>query len=145
MKLTIYTDGASRGNPGMSASGYQIYDEKGELIAKNEIYNGEKTNNYAEYNAIINALIWCKDNIKSLNQVDIELHSDSKLVVNQINGNYKIKSPNMYELNQKVQDLIKNFKSVKFINEPREVIGISKVDKAINIFLDKKTLELKKS
>lgn len=134
--ISICTDGASRGNPGDSASGFQIYDESGKVIAKKEIYNGIKTNNYAEYNAIINALQWCIDN-KKPNDTEITLYSDSKLVVSQINGIYKVKSPEMAELNLKAKDIIKKFKSVKLVNKPREFECIAKVDHAINLFLDK--------
>ena len=56
MGIEIYTDGAARGNPGASASGYVIYDPSGRQLAKNTIYNGIKTNNQAEYIAIIAAL-----------------------------------------------------------------------------------------
>ncbi len=142
LNISICTDGASRGNPGDSASGFQIYDESGKVIAKKEIYNGIKTNNYAEYNAIINALLWCIDNTDFSN-TEITLYSDSKLVVSQINGLYKIKSPEMMELNIKVKNLVKKLKSVKFINKPREFECIAKVDHAINLFLDKIELDKK--
>ena len=129
--MTIYTDGASRGNPGESASGYQVFDETGKMLQKGEVYNGITTNNYAEYNAIINALKWCIANFNS-SSIEIELHSDSRLVISQINGLFKIKSEDMLKLNKEVKELVKKFKSTKFINERREVEGISNVDRAIN-------------
>lgn len=138
--MTIYTDGASRGNPGESASGYQVFDETGKMLQKGEVYNGIKTNNYAEYNAIINALKWCIANLDA-STIEIELHSDSRLVISQINGLFKIKSEDMLKLNKEVKELIKKFKSTKFINERREVEGISNVDRAINLFLDKRERE----
>ena len=64
-RYTIYTDGAARGNPGESASGFSIFDASGKEVASSSFYNGIKTNNFAEYTAIIRALEWCEANLKS--------------------------------------------------------------------------------
>ena len=63
-KIAIYTDGAARGNPGPSASGYSIY-LSGRQIAKGEKFNGNATNNFAEYNAVILTLEWCIENVSN--------------------------------------------------------------------------------
>lgn len=135
MDIIIYTDGASRGNPGKSASGYVVYDTHKKELNRKVVYNGIKTNNYAEYNAIINALEWCYKNL-DLQRVEIELFSDSQLVIKQINEEYKVKSKSMKELHKKVINLVKYFKNVKFFNLPREERGISDVDSDLNRFLD---------
>ncbi|MGC8670085.1 MAG: ribonuclease HI family protein [Candidatus Micrarchaeia archaeon] len=134
-KFTIYTDGAARGNPGASASGFIILKE-GKIISKNEIYNGIATNNYAEYNAILNALEWCKANIKGADSPKLEVYSDSELVVKQLNGEYKVKDQKLKSLNAKVKTLSEEFAEVQFHNVRRENPWISAVDKSINKFLD---------
>ncbi|MCL5093276.1 MAG: ribonuclease HI family protein [Candidatus Marsarchaeota archaeon] len=136
-KITIYTDGAARGNPGESASGYIVYGDGKEILKKHEEYNGIKTNNYAEYNAIMLALDWCLKNMGDPKELDITIYSDSQLVVKQLNGIYKVKSPDMIELNDRAKMLIRNFGAFKIINVPRETDGIVIVDAALNHFLDR--------
>jgi Ribonuclease HI len=134
MKLLIFTDGASRGNPGKSASGYAIYNDKYELLAESSIYNGIATNNEAEYKAIIEALKAALEKFGKDN--DIELYSDSKLVISQLKGAYKVKSKKMKALNEKASTLLKSFSSYSLNNPRRSNVYISKVDKQINKFLD---------
>jgi len=135
MEIIIYTDGASRGNPGKSASGYIIYNINKKELNREVVYNGIKTNNYAEYNAITNALEWCYKNL-DLQKVEIKLFSDSQLVIKQINGKYKVKSENMKNLHKNVMELVKHFKNIKFFNLKREEKGICEVDSDLNKFLD---------
>lgn len=135
MGIIIYTDGASRGNPGKSASGYVIQDMHKKELKREVVYNGIKTNNYAEYNAIINALEWCYKNI-NIEKLEVKLFSDSQLVIKQINGQYKVKSKSMKELHEKVVKLVKHFKNIKFFNLSREESGICNVDNNLNKFLD---------
>lgn len=135
MKITIYTDGASRGNPGPSASGYTISSGSRHIYEK-EVYNGIKTNNFAEYTALILALEWCMDNYEP-KILDIELYSDSELVVRQLKGHYKVKAEGLLRLNEKARGLMTKFNSVSLNNLPREAPGISKVDRNLNRLLDK--------
>jgi ribonuclease HI len=128
--IKIYTDGAARGNPGHAAAGYVIF--KGDkLIKKSAIYIGKATNNVAEYTAMINALRAApKDN-------EVEIYSDSRLVVNQLNGNFKVKKEHLKPLYAKAKILMKE-KGIKNINwVPRETPGIVIVDALINKELDK--------
>lgn len=134
MDITIYTDGAARGNPGESASGFAIY-MKNKQICTDVIYNGIKTNNFAEYTGIIKALEWCMGNMDT-KEVNVKLYSDSELVVRQLNGAYKTKSTEMKKLHSMVKKLESEFQSVEYKNLPREATGVSKVDKRLNIFLD---------
>ena len=135
-KLVVYTDGAARGNPGESASGFEVYED-GRPIFNTVVYNGVKTNNYAEYNAIIKALEWCAAN-SDKDETSVELFSDSDVVVNQINGRYKVRSAGLSELNERVRAIAGDFSSVTFKNVPRETDGIKRVDKTLNRFLDTK-------
>jgi len=143
-EFTIYTDGAARGNPGPSASGFIIIDKDGNEIYRKSIYNGIKTNNFAEYNAMIKALEWCESNMENPEGMELTFISDSELVVNQLNGRYKIRSAEMAELNSTVKELAKWFKSVKFINRRRSDSGISAVDKGLNELLDKREKRVNK-
>ncbi len=131
----IYTDGAARGNPGPSASGYRIYDARGNVAEEKEVYNGIKTNNFAEYTAVILALKWCAERYKP-DEVDVELYSDSELVIRQLKGHYKVKAEGLKELHQTAKDIAKRFKSITLNNLPREHHGIKEVDKRLNILLD---------
>lgn len=134
--FNIYTDGAARGNPGPSASGFAVYDSLGKELHARSHFNGNKTNNFAEYIAVIRALEWCTENLPKLSEIDIRLYSDSELVVRQINGKYRIKMKPLLLLNQTVRELKSKFRSVSFHNLPRENEFISKVDAGLNRLLD---------
>jgi len=135
MDLYIYTDGASRGNPGKSASGYIILDSSNKPLLKEVFYNGRKTNNFAEYMAIIAAL----EKVAKLYgyENNVTLTSDSEVAVKQINGLYKVKEKHLKELNKRVIELASKFKSCKFQNAKRENKYIAIVDRELNRFLDK--------
>jgi ribonuclease HI len=134
MKTYVYTDGASRGNPGESASGYMILDASRSLICERVFYNGLCTNNVAEYGAVIAAL----RKALSIGSEEITLHSDSQLVVNQLSGAYKVKNRGLRSLNAEAKALLSKFKSYELLNVPRENREISAVDKKLNAFLDRK-------
>jgi ribonuclease HI len=133
-KLTVYTDGAARGNPGPSASGFMAYEGK-ELLHKHSEYNGKATNNFAEYTAVLLAMKWCS-NINNAKELSIDLYSDNELVVRQLNQEYKVKSKDLMPLNAQISKLISNFKIVILKNVPRENIYISAVDRSLNELLD---------
>ena len=134
-EFVIFTDGAARGNPGPSASGYMIF-ENGKKVAEEFVFNESKTNNYAEYKAIIMALERCKTMLKKVDECSAKLFSDSELVVKQLNGEYKLKSPDLSPLNRKVVELAAGLGRVEFENVRRENRHISEVDKNLNILLD---------
>jgi len=100
-KVTIYVDGASRGNPGPAAIAAIIHDEKGKPIVSLARRIGTTTNNEAEYRAIIAGL----QKAVSLGVREVELKSDSELVVKQINGSYRVKAPALKPLYQQVKKL----------------------------------------
>lgn len=133
-KIVVYTDGAARGNPGPSASGFMIYDLK-TLLKKYEEYNNNATNNYAEYKAILLAIKWCVSNLDAAN-ISLELYSDNELAIRQLNDEYKIKSAALKPMRDEIKKLIKGFGSVEFKNVRRENIHIKAVDKALNVLLD---------
>ena len=100
-KVIIFTDGASRGNPGPAAIAAIIQDEAGKPIASLAQRIGTTTNNEAEYRAIIAAL----QKAVSLGVKEVELKSDSELVVKQLNGSYRVKAPALKPLYQQVKKL----------------------------------------
>ena len=100
-KVIIYVDGASRGNPGPAAIAAIVQDEKGKPIASLSRRIGTTTNNEAEYRAIIAAL----QKAVSLGVREVELKSDSELVVKQLNGSYRVKSAGLKSLYQEVKKL----------------------------------------
>ena len=133
--IHIYTDGAARGNPGRSGSGFIVMDSRS-IIKESVSYNGIKTNNYAEYKAIIDALEWCVHSIANHSEAEVTVTSDSELVIRQLNGQYAVKSGDMRVLNAKVRALASKFRSVAFRNVRRSNRYITRVDKNINVFLD---------
>lgn len=100
-KVIVFCDGGSRGNPGPSASGVVIKTTNGKLVGEYCEYLGEKTNNFAEYSAVILAL----EKLRELKIDEADFFLDSQLVVQQLKGIYKVKHPDMIELNKKVQSL----------------------------------------
>ncbi len=134
--VRIYTDGAARGNPGHSASGFMVYGKDGKLLKKHAEYNGIKTNNFAEYRAVMLALEWCLKGLAFPPHATIALYSDSEVVVRQLNGTYKSKSKALQPLKSQVKELEKGFKSVTFNNVPREEEHIKLVDRSLNDLLD---------
>ena len=138
MHVKIFTDGAARGNPGNGASGFDIYE--GSMLKKSFVkYNGICTNNFAEYTAIILALKWCRKNLK--HDDEIEIVSDSLLVISQITGKFKVKSPSIMPLIEEVARLRSYFKSIRFSHVNRTNSGVANVDRKLNLFLDKKMNE----
>ncbi|MEM0149693.1 MAG: RNase H family protein [Candidatus Micrarchaeaceae archaeon] len=135
-KIYIYTDGAARGNPGESGSGFLVI-KSDKVIKESVSYNGIKTNNYAEYKAMINALSWCAKNLGTPKDIDVTVTSDSELVVKQLNGQYAVKSADMRILNAKVKALASTFHEVIFRNVRRSNRYIARVDGNINAFLDR--------
>lgn len=107
--LKIYTDGGARGNPGPAAVGIYILGESGNEILKLGKRIGEATNNVAEYSAVIIALEWVIENSNLKNLLQINFFLDSSLVVNQLNGKFKIKESHLRDLVITIKKLEKHF------------------------------------
>ena len=142
MKFIIYTDGGSRGNPGPSAIGVVVCNDKDEAIKQYSEAIGEATNNEAEYQAVIFALkkikaLYGKEKAK---ESQIEIRLDSELVVRQLNHEYKIEESNIQPLFLKTWNLMLDFGEVKFISIPRE--DNKEADKLVNQELDSSQGEL---
>ena len=136
--MVIYTDGGSRGNPGPAAIGVVICDERGKILKKYSEYLGETTNNEAEYQGVIFALKKIKTiyGRKKIKDLEIEIKSDSELLIKQLNGEYKILESNTQLLFIKVWNLKIDFGKVKFFLIPRE--RNKEADRLVNEELDNK-------
>lgn len=110
--VLIYTDGASRGNPGLAATGLVVYPSEGEppLYEEGALLPGQQTNNFAEYSAVLRSLkLACENKVRSLT-----LRSDSEFVVKQLKGVYKVRSSNIKPLYKQCCEFKKNIPRVQF-------------------------------
>jgi ribonuclease HI len=134
----VFIDGAARGNPGNAGAGiYVIQKSNNEEIIKKGFFLGHKTNNQAEYLALLLAIFIIKEkrqNLK-LENINLNIKSDSELLVKQMCGVYKIKNETLQHIQSVANDLLKNF-SYKFIHIMREKNKIA--DKLANLGVDKK-------
>lgn len=130
--VNIYTDGASRGNPGDAAWGYLILDADEDLITRQAGYIGRSTNNQAEYFAVIRSLQRAGD----ITGGKVHLHSDSQLLVKQVTGQWKVKDSELNRLYRRVRSLVEEFSTVRFSHVPRETQLLSKADQLCNDRLD---------
>jgi len=106
MEINIYTDGGSRGNPGISGYGLVIYDDNKKIICQESKFLGIKTNNEAEYSGVIAALEWINKNKSFLDISKINFFADSQLMVRQFQGIYKVKAPTLLPLFSHAQQLL---------------------------------------
>lgn len=127
--VVIYTDGGSRGNPGPSAAGYVVIDN-GKVIDQGGEYLGITTNNQAEYHGARLGL----EAASRLGLEELEMRLDSMLVVNQLNNIYKIKNRELWPVNERVRELVEQFKKVRFSFVPREMNHLA--DGMVNKTLD---------
>jgi len=132
MDLFVYTDGASRGNPGNSASAFIVVSSSGRVIDKVAKFIGTGTNNIAEYSAIVNALEYVS---KRYPRYRIILHSDSQVVIRQINGEYSVNAPHLKAFLGRVNKLREKL-DIEFKHVPRENKYIAICDRACNEILD---------
>lgn len=129
-KIIINVDGASRGNPGPAAIGVTLKDEKAQLISSISESIGHTTNNQAEYKALIAGL---KYSIK-LGAHQVEVRSDSELIVRQMLGIYRVKKEELKPLQEEARKLAGSFSSFKIVSIPRE--ENKEADKLANLALD---------
>ena len=122
-RLVIYADGAARGNPGPAGIGVVIEDERGRVLKEVSQFVGKKTNNQAEYIALIRGLEAAAEY-----QADaVQVRLDSELLVHQLRGEYKVKSPLLKPLRNKAQRLLTKYK----------VVGIEHIERQYNRAADR--------
>jgi len=132
-QIIINTDGGARGNPGKAGAGVVIQKD-GTVIAKIKKYLGDnRTNNWAEYEALIIALTEAKKH--GLSGKKIEIRMDSELIVRQMQGEYQVKEETLWPQYMKVHNLIiSSFPEASFVHVPRA--ENSAADKLVNEVLD---------
>lgn len=148
MEIKIYCDGGARGNPGKAACAFVVYGDAGNLRGKCGKYLGIATNNVAEYMAVVWALDWLKKNLGikiELNKEErkrISFYLDSELLVNQLNGVYKVKKESLRELLFRTRGLEANLGSlfsgvtISYYLISREQNSLA--DKLVNEVLDQR-------
>jgi ribonuclease H / adenosylcobalamin/alpha-ribazole phosphatase len=130
VKAKLSTDGGARGNPGPAAFGYVLEGEDGTTLAAHGEAIGTATNNVAEYRALIAGL----EKAVELGVDDLEVVSDSELVVKQMRGEYKVKKATLKELSEEAAGLARQFESVTYTAVPREHNELA--DRLVNEALD---------
>lgn len=133
-RLRLYTDGASRGNPGEAGAGALIEDESGHILKRHARYIGKATNNQAEYEALV-------DGIRAaigLGAEELSIFADSELLVKQMNGEYRVKNPDLQEKFREAKSLLSGIGRVIIKHVPRE--KNKEADALANEAIDKKLI-----
>ena len=132
MKVNVFTDGGSRGNPGPSAFAFVLQSEDGKTILEGAKFIGRATNNEAEYNGLLAGLSAAKESGAD----EIEVTMDSELVVKQMLGIYPVKSPNLVPLHREAMLRFTGFRKQVIVHARREHPVISRADALLNHELD---------
>ncbi len=122
MQFTIHADGGARGNPGPSGAGAMIRDEFGNSVASVSKFLGTRTNNFAEYEAVIlgfKALMKIVPPAKR-KKTNVTVKMDSELVIKQMQGVYKTKNAILKKQHTRLASLAAKFQNISFIHVPRE-------------------------
>ncbi len=128
--ISIYIDGASRGNPGEAGAGAIFKDSRGKILKKTGKYLGVATNNVAEYQALLLGL----KEARKLGAKKLVIYSDSELLIKQMEGEYRVKSENLKDLFRKAIKELKKFSRSAFFHIPRE--DNKEADKLANRAID---------
>ncbi len=116
-RMRVYSDGAARGNPGISGAGAVLVEPSGQVVDKLGKFLGVHTNNYAEYMGLLIGL----RRAKSLGVREIEVFADSELMIRQLGGRYQVKSATLRPLYEEAVKLLNVFSRVKLVHVPREM------------------------
>ena len=129
--FTAHCDGGSRGNPGPAGYGAVIEDNKGQIVARLNAFLGTQTNNYAEYSGLLAVLKWAAENgVRRLRVV-----SDSELMVNQMNGRYKVGSPSLRPLWEEARQMTRRLDGFEMTHTLRG--GNTEADRLANEAMDR--------
>jgi ribonuclease HI len=131
MSLVVSCDGAARGNPGPAGAGVSITTPDGVVVAEIAEGLGETTNNVAEYTAVILGL----ERARELGASEVHVRSDSQLLVNQLTGSYRVKTPHLQPLHRQVRTLAAGFERIRFEHVRRELN--KEADRLANLGVDR--------
>jgi ribonuclease HI len=129
-RVILYSDGGSRGNPGVSAAAYIIEDSTGTVLEKSGQFLGITTSYQAEYHGLLLGL----ERALELGYKKLEYRLDSLMVVNQMKGIYTVKNRELWPINERITDLLTQFEDVKFVHVRREFNTLA--DSEVNKILD---------
>lgn len=137
--LILQVDGGSRGNPGPAAIGVVIKDKSGKVLAQIGEVIGEFTNNVAEYRALIRGL----EEARTLGADSVEIRSDSELLVSQVQGKFKVKSPDLGPLHLEATRLLRQFPhwTAKRVSRGENGAADALVNRALNQAFPESSLE----
>ncbi len=130
MKAVLYTDGGARGNPGPAAYGFVLEADDGDLLAAEGVAIGSATNNVAEYSGLVAGLTRALE----LEVGELEVRSDSELMVKQMRGEYKVKNEALRALNVQAARLARLVGEVRYVHVRREKNELA--DRLVNEALD---------
>ena len=130
MKGRLYTDGGARGNPGPAAAAYVLEAEDGTVLDAQGEAIGAATNNVAEYRALLAGLVKAAE----LGIDELEVFSDSELLVRQMNGEYRVKNAALRELSLEATRLARQLRRVRYRAVPRTQNELA--DRLVNEALD---------
>lgn len=116
-RLRVYSDGAARGNPGLSGAGAVLVEPSGQVVDRIGKFLGTQTNNYAEYMGLLLGL----KRARELGVNEVEVFADSELMIRQLGGRYQVKSPSLRPLYEEALRLLNGFTRVKLVHVPREM------------------------
>src|SRR4029450_3442812 len=131
-EVRLFTDGASRGNPGPAAVCYRVLTADGVVLAEHAECIGRATNNQAEYRALLLGLAACR----SLTSGRVRCELDSQIVVNQLTGQYRTKNAALLALRDAVGGAANAFADVSYRQQPRSLPDIARADTLANQALD---------
>jgi ribonuclease HI len=131
-ELRLHVDGASRGNPGEAGFGVHVADDEGNEVAALYGYLGRATNNVAEYEALLHGLRFALER----GAARVEVFSDSELLVRQVAGRYRVKSPGLQPLHREAVLLLSRFERARVSHVPRE--GNREADALANRAVDER-------
>lgn len=114
-RLVIRTDGAARGNPGPAGAGFVVETPEGSVVDEGCSYLGTRTNNQAEYEALILAL----EAVRPDRETELEVYSDSQLMVRQLNGEYRVKDVDLRSRWARAVEWLDRARSAEVIHVPR--------------------------
>ncbi len=131
--MKVFVDGASRGNPGPAGIGIVLTDGEGNLLAEDSRFIGDRTNNQAEYEALIFGL----SRVKEIEPRCVKVFSDSELMVKQMRGEYRVKNDALKPLFKEAADLLDSLPEVEIIQIPRK--ENKRADQLANFSIDRNT------
>ena len=130
MRARLYTDGGSRGNPGPAAYGFVLEAADGTVIASEGVAIGVATNNVAEYRGLVAGL----ERARELAVAEVEVRSDSELLVKQMCGEYRVRNETLRLLSLEAARIGRQLERVDYVHVPRERNELA--DRLVNEALD---------